>query len=266
MYKFGFIGAGNMGSALAKGISKKAGGENIALCDMNTEKANALAAEIGAKCTDINDIAQSSEYIVLAVKPQSLEKMLGGISGILRSRDRFVFVTMAAGTPIARILAFAGVDAPVIRIMPNVPCTVGAGMILCAGNEAVTESELNAFVSALENCGRIDIIDEKNIDAYSVVTGCGPAYVYLMLEALADGMVECGVPRDKAYVYAAQMTEGSAKLMLETGRMPADLKDSVCSPGGTTIEGVRALEKGGFRSTLIEATRASYNRTLELTK
>ena len=267
MYKFGFIGAGNMGSAIIRGMCKSVNPCDIAVCDTDTAKVNALASETGVCVADINTVASDSGYIVLAVKPQVLPAVLCSIKDIISGRkDRFVFVSMAAGTAIEKIKGFLAQEIPVIRIMPNVPCSVGAGMTLCAPDGNVTPDELDTFISAYKECGMIDVIEEKQIDAFSIVTGCGPAFAYLMIEALADGEVECGVPRDKAYLYAAKMLEGSAKLMLESGRIPSELKDSVCSPGGTTIEGVRALESGGFRSALIEAVRASYNRTLELGK
>ncbi len=267
MYKFGFIGAGNMGSAIARGMCKNVAPSEIAVCDTDSAKTQALSASTGIAVTDIDDIAGNSRYIVLAVKPQALAGVLGSIKETLFARsDRFVFVSMAAGTAISRITDILGKSFPVIRIMPNVPCSVGAGMTLCAPDTQVTEEELDAFISSYEGCGAVDVIEESKMDAFSIVTGCGPAFAYLMIEALADGEVECGVPRDKAYLYAAKMLEGSAKLMLESGKIPSALKDSVCSPGGTTIEGVRALESGGFRSALIEAVRASYSRTLELGK
>ncbi|MBR0112495.1 MAG: pyrroline-5-carboxylate reductase [Clostridia bacterium] len=267
MYKFGFIGAGNMGSAIARGMCKTVNPSDIAVCDTDAAKVNSLSSETGITVTDIKDISVNSRYIILAVKPQALPSVLGTVKDFIVGRDdRFVFVSMAAGTAVSKIKNLLDTDVPVIRIMPNVPCSVGAGMTLCAPDESITEEELKTFISAYEGCGAIDVIEESKIDAYSIVTGCGPAFAYLMIEALADGQVEIGVPRDKAYLYAAKMIEGSAKLMTESGRIPADLKDSVCSPGGTTIEGVRVLENGAFRSSVIEAVRASYKRTLELGK
>ncbi len=266
-YKFGFIGAGNMGSALAAGIGSSVEKGKLALCDKDEAKASSVAEKTGAVLTDSLDVAANSEYVVIAVKPQALKATFDEIGGALKERkDRFVLVSMAAGTSIKKIKELSLADYPVIRIMPNVPCAVGAGMTLCAKSDEVTRGELDYFVSSYSACGRIDVIEERFIDAYSIVTGCGPAYAYLMIEALADGAVKCGVPRDKAYVYTAQMLYGSAELMLETGKSPAELKDSVCSPGGTTIEGVAALEKAGFRSALIDAVDASYRKTLEFNK
>ncbi len=265
MYKFGFIGACNMGSALAKAICSKVGADEVVICDADASKAKALAEALGCTCGDIHKVADESKYIFIAVKPQTLPDMFAEIRDMLGARDdRFILVTMAAGTKIEKIESLAGVKCPVIRIMPNVAASVGAAMTLCARNKLTNDAEYDYFIEAMSASGKLDKVEEEKIDAYSLVTGCGPAWVYLMIEALADGQVDIGVPRDKAYLYTAQMVEGAAKLMLESGKIPAALKDSVCSPGGTTIEGVRALENGNFRSALIDAVRASYKKTLNM--
>ncbi len=137
-------------------------------------------------------------------------------------------------------------------------------MTLAAKNDKVTDDEYKYFIEAMKASGKIDKVNEEAIDSFSIVTGCGPAWAYMMIEALADGQVNIGVPRDKAYLYAAKTLEGAAKLMLDSGRTPADLKDSVCSPGGTTIEGVKALEKNNFRYGVIEAVNASYSKTKKM--
>jgi len=137
-------------------------------------------------------------------------------------------------------------------------------MILCSTYGGVTEAEINAFQNALEFAGKIDMIEEKFIDAAGSLSGCGPAFVYMFAEALADGAVECGIPRDKALSYSYQTLLGAAKMLIETGKHPATLKDEVCSPGGTTIAGVHALEDGAFRSSCMNAIKAAYKRTLEL--
>lgn len=265
-YDFGFVGAGNMGSALAKGICRKTGGEKVAVSDINREKAIAVANEISCGADSVENIVKGSRFIFLAVKPQMLSEAAKEIRPLLEKReDRFIVVSMLAGTFIEKLEETLG-DIPVIRIMPNVACLIGEGMTLCARNSKVTDEEYGEFFSAMEKTGRVDDIAEKLIDAASAVSGCGPAYAFMMIEALADGAVDCGVPRDKAYLYAAQMLSGSAKLLLETLKSPSALKDSVCSPAGTTIEGVRALEKGGFRSSVFEAVRAAYDRTCEIAK
>lgn len=157
----------------------------------------------------------------------------------------------------------AGVDCPVIRIMPNTPAAIGAGVVQYCGQGAA-EEELDSFAALIAPAGLVDPTPEELIDAASAVSGCGPAFAYLFIEALADGGVACGLPRDKAAAYAAQMLAGSARMVLESGKHPGALKDAVCSPGGTTIQGVRALEKGGFRSAAMEAVIAAYEKTVKL--
>jgi pyrroline-5-carboxylate reductase len=196
-----------------------------------------------------------------------LEGMLIGIEDTLKARTTpFVIVSMVAGRSIAQLQQLLGFDAPIIRIMPNTPVSVGAGMILYSCSREVTQEAEDGFLSSMSFAGRFARIDEHLADIGSVVSGCGPAFAALMLEALADGGVACGLPRAKAQMYAAQMMLGTAALALETGRHPGQLKDAVCSPGGTTIQGVRALERGGFRSAAFEAVIAAYEATLALAK
>ena len=156
-------------------------------------------------------------------------------------------------------------DCPVIRMMPNTPAAVGAGVVQYCGR-LVTVEELDDFAALIAPAGLVDPVSEGLIDAASAVSGCGPAFAYLFLEALADGGVACGLPRDKAVAYAAQMLEGSARMVLESGKHPGALKDAVCSPGGTTIQGVRALEERGFRAAAMDAVIAAYEKTLKLAR
>ena len=170
---------------------------------------------------------------------------------------------MAAGLTCDTIRDMAGGDYPVIRIMPNTPCAIGKGVVQYCGL-GVEEEELAEFAALMAPAGLIDRVEEKLIDAASALSGCGPAFAYLFIEALADGAVACGLPRDKALAYAAQMLAGSAELALNSGKHPGALKDAVCSPGGTTIQGVRALEEGGFRAAAMNAVIAAYEKTLSL--
>ena len=163
------------------------------------------------------------------------------------------------------IADMAGGDYPVIRIMPNTPAAIGQGVVQVCGR-GVSRAQLDACKAILAPAGLVDEIDEKLIDAASCVSGCGPAFAYLFIEALADGGVACGLPREQALRYAAQMVAGSAEMVLQSGRHPGQLKDAVCSPGGTTIQGVRALEANGFRSAAMEAVLAAYEKTLKLGK
>ena len=270
---FGFIGCGNMGGALAAAACKSGVGR-VLLANRTRAKAEALAAQLeeqGAAVAVAENpgVAEEADYIFLGVKPQMMADMLESIAPVLAARDRdgrrFVLVTMAAGLTIARIREMAGADYPVIRIMPNTPCAIGKGMILCASH-GVSEEEKTDFCEGMAAAGRLDWLEEHLIDAGSAVSGCGPAFAYLFMEALADGAVECGLPRAKALEYAAQTLAGAAGLVLESGQHPGALKDAVCSPGGSTMAGVHALENGAFRATAINAVAAAYEKTRALGK
>ena len=263
---FGFIGTGNMGGALAKAVRRRLEGSQILLANRSPEKACLLAEELEAKAAGNEDVAGMADYIFLGVKPQMMEKMLKSIVPTLAQRGKpFVLVTMAAGLTVDRIREMAGgKEYPVIRIMPNTPVSVGEGMVLYTCSENVTEESRTLFLDICAEAGRFSDIEESRIDAGSAVAGCGPAFVDLFLEALADGGVACGLPRAQALEFAAQMMAGAAKLALESGQHPGPLKDAVCSPGGTTIQGVRKLEEGAFRGTVMNAVIAAYEKTLEL--
>jgi len=266
MYKtVGFIGTGNMGSAIAKAAVKSGIPEKLLLANRTPAKAEVLARELGnAEAVDNKTVAEVCNIIFLAVKPQFLGEVMEEIAPVLAKRnDRFVLATMAAGQSCEKIKRLAGGAYPVIRMMPNTPAGIGAGVVQYCGDGASAE-ELEEFAKLIAPAGLVDPIAERLIDAASAVSGCGPAFVYMMIEALADGGVACGLPRDKALNYAAKMVEGSAKLVLESGKHPGALKDAVCSPGGTTIQGVRTLEREGFRGAAIDAVIAAYDKTMEL--
>ena len=265
MATFGFIGTGNMGGALARAARKRLSGDEVLLANRTAAKAEALAKELDCRAVDNETAAREADYLFLGVKPQMMEEMLAGIAPVLAARkDRFLLVTMAAGLTIARIRELAGGDFPVIRIMPNTPAAIGEGMVLYALGPGVTVEEERTFLDAMAGAGRFSSLPERLIDAGSAVAGCGPAFVDLFIEALADGGVACGLPRAQAQTFAAQMVAGSARLALESGQHPGVLKDAVCSPGGTTIQGVRALEAGGFRSAVMEAVIAAYEKNGDL--
>ena len=188
--------------------------------------------------------------------------MLDGIKDTLAERtDRFVLVTMAAGIKIDTLNEMLGANYPVIRIMPNTPVAIGEGVVPYAVSEDVFMDEITDFSNCMRNVGLLDRIDENLIDAACAVSGCGPAFVYMFANALADGAVECGLPRAKAAHYAAQTLIGSAMLILESEKHPEQLKDEVCSPGGTTIAGVHALENAGFRGAVMDAVKAAFDKT-----
>ena len=248
-------------------VSKSVSAKEIAVCDAFVEKAEAFAKANGVCVSNAKEIAENCDYIFLGVKPQSFEELFSEISPILKKRtDGFVLVSMAAGISISAVEGLADCEPAVIRIMPNTPVSVGAGVILYSVNAKVKANEVAEFCKALSAAGVVDPIPEDKIDAASALSGCGPAFVALFAEALADGAVECGLPRDKAALYAAQTILGTAELILKSGKHPAQIKDAVCSPGGTTIEGVHALEKGKFRASSMNAVTAAYEKTLKLKK
>ncbi len=263
-YKLGFIGCGNMGGALITAAAATLKKGEIAVCDLDKEKVAKFEKEYGVVGVDMQTLAKNSNFVVLGVKPQVMEKVVAPIAEILRDRKDVTVITMAAGVSIAGVRSFIGGDLPVIRIMPNTPVAVGEGMILYVPS-GVSEENQQSFRAYFEKAGKFDLVDESKIDAGSALSGCGPAFVYAFAEALADGAVECGVPREAAALYAAQTLKGAAEMLLNFGH-PADLKDAVCSPGGTTIAGIHALEKNGFRGSVMEAVTAAYKRTLELKK
>ncbi len=262
----GFLGCGNMGGAIARAVCKAVDPKDVWLANRTAAKAEALAAELGCNTTINDEVTGRCDLIFLGVKPQMMEALLTPLRFTLNERpSRFILCSMAAGLSIARIQEMAGEDYPVIRIMPNTPASVGEGMIqYCSSN--VTAEEEEAFCRLMAPAGRLDPVPESLMDAASCVSGCGPAWVYQFIEALADGGVACGLPRVKAQEYAAQMVLGSAKMVLESGKHPGELKDAVCSPGGSTIQGVRVLEERGFRGAVTDAVLAAYDKTKEMGK
>ena len=265
MATYGFIGTGSMGGAVAKAAAKAVGGGNLFLANRTPAKAEALAAELGGRACD-NGTAARQDYIFLGVKPQMMAGMLLGIRPVLRERaekgETFTLVTMAASLTIEKIQEMAGVEAPTVRIMPNLPVSISKGVILYTASGA--EKTLPELLEALSPAGMLLPVEERLIDAGSAVAGCGPAFACLFIEALADGGVACGLPRAQAQALALQMLAGTAELLLQTGQHPAALKDAVCSPGGTTIAGVHSLEKGGFRAAAFDAVKAAYDKTLAM--
>ena len=260
----GFIGTGTMGAAVARAAVKGAQGAPVLLANRTRSKAEAVARELGAQTADNETVARECSLIFLGVKPQMMEQMLSGLVPILKARkDRFVLASMAAGLDARRIQEMAGGAYPVICLMPNTPVAVGAGVVQYYGVDT-TEEELSDFQTLLSAAGMIDRIDPERLNAASAVSGCGPAFCAVFIEALADGGVACGLTRPMAMECAAQTLIGAARLMLETGRHPGALKDAVCSPGGATIQGVRALEAGGFRSAVMEAVIAAYEKSAEM--
>lgn len=265
---YGFIGTGNMGGALCRAAASVVEDRrDLWLSNRTMAKAEALADELGATPADNETIAEECDYILLGVKPQLMGEMLASIAPILKERTTpFCLISMAAGLTVARLQEMAGGKYPVIRILPNTAVAVGEGVTLWCCSENVTAAQKAGYMTLLSASGLLDEIPESLIDAGCAVAGCGGAFACLFMEALADGGVLCGLPRDKALRYAAQMLRGIGGLALETGEHPAKMKDAICSPGGSTIAGVRALEEHGFRGAAQEAVIAAYRRTVELGK
>ena len=259
--QIGFIGAGNMGGALATAAAKAVGGECLLIADANAEKAAALAAEIGATTADNATVAAQCDYIFLGVKPQMMQAMLTDLKPHLSGNA--VLITMAAGLTTQQIRAWAG-DCPVIRIMPNTPVAVGEGMTLYTATPDVSASQLDGFVQMMAQSGKLCALPEALIDSGCAVSGCGPAFAYLFIEAMAAGGVEKGLSREQSLQLAAQTVLGAAQMVLETGRDPIALKDAVCSPGGATLQGVAVLERDDLKGIVTAAIDAAYQRTLEL--
>jgi len=251
LFDAGFIGAGNMGGALLDAVKKSTG--NIAVYDTDENKARGKNAAFLSPA----DLVSSSHFVFLGVKPDVVKTVAKEISSSVH--DFTVIVSMAAGVDTKTLSEYLGTN-KIIRIMPNTPVAAGEGLILYSPACGITEDDEEAFTELMKFAGKTVKLDESKIDAGMAVSGCGPAYVYMFCEALADGAVKCGLPRDKAMLFAAQTVLGSAKMLLETGLHPGQLKDAVCSPGGTTIEGVLALENCAFRAAVSNAVTAAYDK------
>ena len=276
-YTFGFIGVGNMGGALARAACRWRP-EQVVVTNRTLDKAAALAEELDCDLAMNNEtVARDAKFIFLGVKPHVVGQIVPWnfpflmaawkLAPVLAARgDRYVLVSMAAGLTIGRLVEMLGFRAPVLRIMPNTPVAIGQGMVLYTACPGVQPAELEEFCDKMAGAGRLDAIDEALMDAASAVAGCGPAFVYQFLEALADGGVACGLPRKKAIEYAAQTLAGAAGMVLESGKHPGLLKDEVCSPGGSTIAGVRVLEQGALRAAAMNAVIASCEKNRELGK
>ncbi len=256
--KYGFIGCGNMGGALATAAAKTVGGASLLLADADVHKAKSLAERLGAQVATNEEIAQTCDYIVLGVKPQ----MMGAVLKALPIEGAPIMVSMAAGLSIKTLKDMCERALPWIRMMPNMPVAVGEGTILYTAE--ADDTAVEGFCTLFDKAGKLFAMEEKLIDAGSALSGCGPAFAFLFIEALADGAVKCGMPRAQAEQLAANTLLGSAKMALESDLHPGALKDAVCSPGGSTIAGVAALERYAFRAATIEAVEAAYERTKEL--
>ena len=252
-----FIGIGNMGGSMIRRLaSSRDRSSEIGLFDVNAAAADTLSKELGVtKFESSGELVKRSDIIILAVKPNVVRSVLTGIKEAFFSDDR-ILITIAAGLPISFYKDILGDSAKVIRTMPNMPAQVGEGMTLLSSDGLVNENEMAEAKAVFDNFGRTEIVDESMMNSVIALTSSSPAYVFMFIEAMADAAVQSGIPRKLAYEMAAQAVYGSAKLVLETGRHPAELKDAVCSPAGTTIEAVAKLEEKGFRDAVISAMKA----------
>jgi pyrroline-5-carboxylate reductase len=263
--KIGFVGGGNMAGALIKGLlhSGTMSKSQIQASDVREERLVELANEHGILTTKDNaKLAEWADVIVLAVKPQVIDKVIGPLSKSISPRA--LVISIAAGVPIESIEARLPKGARVIRTMPNTAAIALAGATAIAPGTHASEEDVAIARQLFEATGRVVVLDETLLDAVTGLSGSGPAYVMLMIEALADGGVKVGLHRETALLLAAQTVYGSAKLLLETGDHPGRLKDMVTSPGGTAIAGLHTLEAGGLRTTLINAVENATRRSIEL--
>ncbi|OPJ57477.1 pyrroline-5-carboxylate reductase [Clostridium oryzae] len=263
--KIGFIGCGNMGQAMIGGIIKSglAKPENVIVADPNDSKLEDVKKDFNVNTTkSAVESSNFSDILILAVKPNSFSDLITEINSTITS-DKII-VSIAAGISIGYLESAFGNDKKIIRVMPNTPALVGEGMSALCKNINISSDELNNVIEIFESFGKAEVIDEKLMDSIPAISGSSPAYVFMFIEALADGAVLRGMPRNKAYKFAAQAVLGSAKMVLETGEHPGSLKDKVCSPGGTTIDAVYTLERNNFRGTVIAAMESCTEKAIAM--
>ena len=259
MALIGFIGMGNMGYAIMKGVKGSFQKEDILFHSNTIEKMKKISEEEDVRYTMSNkEVLAETKYIILAVKPQMFDKVLPEIRESIRQEH--VIISLAPGVTIKQLEEMCGTKR-IVRTMPNTPALVTEGMTGVSYNEDIfSEEEKHTVEKIFSAIGKMRVVDEKLIDSVVCASGSSPAYVFMFIEALADSVVKCGMKREEAYEFVAQTVLGSAKLMLETKKHPAELKDMVCSPGGTTIAGVEALEETGFRKSVFSATKACFDK------
>ena len=261
--KVGFVGAGNMGGALARAISND-NQTKVYIYDTNSEKSFKLASEIGATNCELSLLLVESDFIFLGVKPNVISTVCEKIQSALKPGA--TVISMAAGITVSQLNDALGGKVPVIRIMPNTPVTYGVGMTAWCKNSLVTNNAINEFERIMSYTGALDNIEEEKMEAFTAVAGCGPAYAYMFVDALAKAGENCGLDRERALFYASKMLAGASVMSERSPLSPKTLCENVCSPGGSTIEGVKVLEAEGFDATVQKAIVAAYNRTKELGK
>lgn len=260
--KIGFIGCGNMGTAMMHGIlaAGKCVPEDMMASAAHADSLKQKKETLGIRTSENNaEVAEFADILFLAVKPQYYPEVIAEIKNTVTEEK--VVVSLAPGKTLAWLSELFGVRTKIVRIMPNTPAMTGEGMTGICPGEHVTEEELNQICALCGGFGRSEVVPEHLMDVVTGVSGSSPAYVFMFIEAMADAAVADGMPRAQAYKFAAQAVLGSAKMVLETGRHPGELKDMVCSPGGTTIEAVRVLEEKGMRSAVFEAMKACVKKS-----
>ncbi len=263
MGKIAFIGTGNMGGAIVRAVCSTEKAETLFLANRSIEKAEALAGKWGCNiCLSNISAAEDADFIFLGVKPWQILDVIREIEPVLKGSE--VIVSMAAGVPGAAMAEVLPKGNPVIRILPNTPCSIGEGLVLIAPHHSAEERHIAALERLLRGCGAVGRTDEEHAEAAMTVGGCTPAFTYMFIEALADGGVRAGLKRSDAMLWAAQAVAGAAKLVMESGEHPGALKDAVCSPGGATIEGIRTLEMNAFRGGVMDAVLVAAQRSAGL--
>lgn len=260
-----FVGAGNMTEALVAGLvkGKVARSDQLLATDLAPERCAHLEQRYRIRVgKDNREAAGWGQVVVLSLEPQVLDEVLDDISSLIK--PECLIITVAAGYPIARVAAHLTSATRIVRAMPNTPSFVQAGMTALSFAPGLSETDQRVAHTMFEAVGKVVTVEERLMDAVTGLSGSGPAYVYLMIEALADGGVRMGLPRQVAQLLAAQTLHGAARMVLESGEHPGQLKDRVASPGGTTIAGIHELEKGAFRATLMNAVEAATQRSKEL--
>jgi len=260
-----FLGSGNMAEALVKGLLRAgvAAASEIVCSDRSDDRGAFMAERYGVRATRSNrEAVQLSELVVLSVKPQVMNRLLDEVSPVLDASK--LVISIAAGVPIAAIERKVGHGVRIVRTMPNTPALVGAGATALVAGEHATDDDLKQARALFDAIGKTVVVDEPLLDAVTGLSGSGPAYIFLVIEALSDAGVKVGLPRVVAQELAAQTVLGSAKLLIETGEHPGRLKDQVTSPGGTAIAGLHTLEAGGLRTTLMNAVEVATQRSREL--
>lgn len=255
--KLGFIGCGNMACAMISGILKNGvcKPQEITVSAKTQATLEKAKAQYGVMAAATNaEVVKAADVVVLAVKPQFYAEVIAEIKWAVKSEQ--LLITIAPGKTLAWLAEQFGKPVRIVRTMPNTPAMVGEGITAACPNENVTDEALDCAMKILESFGKAEVIPERLMDAVVSVSGSSPAYVFLFIEAMADAAVADGMPRKQAYTFAAQAVLGSAKMVLETGKHPGELKDMVCSPAGTTIEAVRVLEEKGFRACVMDAMKA----------